>query len=340
MRKVWVRYRKDRKKYFVYWWDRNRQYSKSLPTKKLADHFAHLKYTQLNSDVFVGQIDVPFDYLVNEYLNTYDLRGLKPASKIEARLTLNHFRRTIGQVSSKYINQPLVDRFIRVRMDRVASRWTVNKDISNLRAFLRWAAKQHYIGPGIKLAKLPTAQIKVRPLTDKQVSALLKSAGGPGIPSSWPVRIVIALCLGLRKGDIESIRIEDLHLDQASVDTTSKKTNKKMLDRPIPTEIIPILAEYLKTRPKIGKLLADTNTHKRWKQIRESAGLPNLRFQDLRVTFSSRMQAVGVSLSVVQQLLEHASPETTRRHYTNVDDQLKTAVNKLPVAAWLSSWHE
>ena len=87
---------------------------------------------------------------------------------------------------------------------------------------------------------------------------------------------------------------------------------------------------------QVKLLAADSNTHKKWKTIRARAGLPDLRFHDLRCVFSSTLQAQGVQLSTVQELLEHSSPDLTKKHYTNVDALLRPGVERLPVGEWLT----
>ena len=70
-------------------------------------------------------------------------------------------------------------------------------------------------------------------------------------------------------------------------------------------------------------------------KIRRKAGLPDLKFHDLRKTFASLLAQRGVSTSVTQRLLEHSSPQLTNDVYTNVDPVLREAVSVLPVAEWL-----
>ena len=75
----------------------------------------------------------------------------------------------------------------------------------------------------------------------------------------------------------------------------------------------------------------DTFTHKQWKKVRERAGLPALRFHDLRKTFGSILAQKGIGVSVVQNLLEHADPRTTHEIYTDVDPVYRQAVALIPV---------
>ena len=96
------------------------------------------------------------------------------------------------------------------------------------------------------------------------------------------------------------------------------------------------LSNYVTTLP-YGQELLSTNRfpEKRWKRIRREAGLPDLKFHDLRKTFASLLAQCGVSTAVTQRLLEHSSPKLTNDVYTNVDPVLRQAINLLPVAEWL-----
>ena len=56
MKKVWVYKRKNIKGYWVGWYESGKRKAKALPSKELAEHYKHIKYTQLNFDVFTGQV--------------------------------------------------------------------------------------------------------------------------------------------------------------------------------------------------------------------------------------------------------------------------------------------
>jgi integrase len=109
-----------------------------------------------------------------------------------------------------------------------------------------------------------------------------------------------------------------------------------MAERPVPEQITTELSNYVVTLPDGQELLfADRFSPKKWEKIRCKAGLPELKFHDLRKTFASLLAQRGVSTAVTQRLLEHSSPQLTNDVYTNVDPVLRQAINLLPVAEWL-----
>lgn len=57
------------------WYESGKRKAKALPTETLAEHYRHIKYTQLNSDVFTGTVTV--DYLLENPADfRASLRGL------------------------------------------------------------------------------------------------------------------------------------------------------------------------------------------------------------------------------------------------------------------------
>jgi integrase len=151
------------------------------------------------------------------------------------------------------------------------------------------------------------------------------------------MRILLALGTGLRRGDIEALKISDIDFINSSLATKSQKTKKSMASRPLPLEIITELKVYVENLPKGQELLfTDRFKHRKWKEICRRVELPDLKFHDLRKTFASILAQRGVSTAVTQRLLEHSSPILTQKIYTNVDPVLRQSVNQLPVTQRLS----
>jgi len=148
-------------------------------------------------------------------------------------------------------------------------------------------------------------------------------------------RILLALGTGLRRGDIESLRISDIDFVNSNVTTRSKKTRKSMGSRPVPVQIMAELKNYISgLNPEQGKIFNDRFNQYRWDKIRHKVGLADLKFHDLRKTFGSILAQNGVSTAVTQKLLEHSSPDLTNKVYTNVDSVLRHA-DQIPAGDWL-----
>jgi integrase len=170
-------------------------------------------------------------------------------------------------------------------------------------------------------------------LNEVEIKNLLKAAAKyPAIK----MRILLALGTGLRRGDIDSLKINNIDFERNCIATKSKKTKKSMASRPVSAEIIAELSKYV-CRFDTGqeKLFITKFNHRIWRKVCKKAGLFDLKFHDLRRTFCSLLAQNGVSTAVTQRLLEHSSSTLTNKIYTNVDPVLRQSVNRLPIGQWL-----
>jgi len=173
----------------------------------------------------------------------------------------------------------------------------------------------------------------VKSLNDVEIKKLLTAAKQCPLTK---MRILLALGTGLRRGDIDSLKISAIDFEKNSISTTSRKTKKSMASRPVSAEIMTELSKYV-CNLDIGQenLFKTKFSHRKWRKICKKAGLADLKFHDLRRTFCSLLAQNGVSTAVTQRLLEHSSPHLTNKIYTNVDPVLRQSVNQLPVGQWL-----
>jgi hypothetical protein len=84
MRKPWVYKRKNIKGWWTGWYESGKRKTKALPSKSLAEHYRHMKYAQLNSDVFTSIVDFDWQQMVEEYRRFKQVEGLQGASIYEA----------------------------------------------------------------------------------------------------------------------------------------------------------------------------------------------------------------------------------------------------------------
>ncbi len=320
------------KGWWVGWYESGKRRAKALPTRELAEHYCQLKYSQLNSDVFTGIVTIGWKQIVEEYRESKKVQGVTEATLYEIALTLRHFERLIGKCSSKQIAQNSIDKFILERGSEI-KRTTLNKDIRNLRSFIIWCRENRYLNGVLKIKELKEAERPVKSLNDAQVKKLM-SVAEPY--KTIRMRILLALGTGLRRSDIESLRISDVDFEKNSITTSSRKTGKSMGSRPVSVSVMAELTKYV-SELGVGqeKLFTDNLSHKRWRKICKNAGLKDLKFHDLRKTFGSILAQNGISTAVTQKLLEHSTSHLTNKVYTNVDPVLRNAVEQLPIGDWL-----
>jgi site-specific recombinase XerD len=206
MRKVWVYKRRSVKGWWCGWYESGNRKAKALPSKKLAEHYKQIKYTQLNSDVFTGQVLADWNQMIAEYREAKKVQGVAEGTLYEIALSLRNFERLAGKCNSKQIAQSGIDKFILQRGTEV-SRPTLNKDIRNLKTFIIWCKKKRYVNNQIELKELKEEERPVKSLNDVEIKKLLKAM------ESYPSmknRVLLALATGLRRGDIDSLKISDI----------------------------------------------------------------------------------------------------------------------------------
>ncbi|MBN2455416.1 MAG: tyrosine-type recombinase/integrase, partial [Sedimentisphaerales bacterium] len=118
----------------------------------------------------------------------------------------------------------------------------MNKDIRNLKAFVNWCRENRYLNVNIKLKELKEEERPVRSLNNAQIRNLLEAT------ERYPlmkISILLALSTGLRRGDIDSLKIRDINFERNCIATMSRKTKKSMASRPVSAEIMVELSKYV-----------------------------------------------------------------------------------------------
>jgi|TARA_Y100000310_G_C20282261_1_gene623156 integrase len=84
-----------------------------------------------------------------------------------------------------------------------------------------------------------------------------------------------------------------------------------------------------------GKPLTSFHVSRRFRKLLRLAGLPAMRYHDLRHGAASLMAAQGVPARVAMEILGHAQISTTLNIYTHIAPELqKDAAERLSSALW------
>lgn len=356
MKKVRKFTRKDRKGYWVSWYENGRRITKQLNTKAEQTIFANLIYQRINSDVYT-LIDLPWRQLKEEYLQTYDVRGLAATSKYEASKFLRHFGDDMIPTSGKSIDQNMVDKFVLRRRQKVKSPYSVNSSISRLRAFLAWMKKRGYHRGGIDLQLVPVPELIRKKISDDDIRRIITLAES----DAWRVRLLISLFTGWRKDDIDSLALDAVDLDKLTISVVQQKTRKAAV-KPIPDAAAALLTKYIKSLPGGDvRLFGDINVRRAWDRLRVAGGFfeidPNtpvtstgqrkptpkkiwkITRQDLRRTYATAIEMSGPMYNATDAL-QHSSQSVTAQHYLDRAAIERWQVNQLPVKLWLKPWEK
>lgn len=147
----------------------------------------------------------------------------------------------------------------------------------------------------------------------------------------------VALWTGARKGNVTSMRWEELSMQRAEWTIPgSKHKNGKPVTIHLPIPALAILqrrqqtagdSAYVFPGRRRGKPLFDV--YKPWKALLAASGLKNLRPHDLRRTMGSWETATGASMQVIGKSLGHKAGSQATAIYARMNiDPVKAAVNK------------
>jgi integrase len=170
----------------------------------------------------------------------------------------------------------------------------------------------------------PAARVKLFPRDSRErfvqddelprLFAALKTEPNPDLVDF----VKLALWTGARKGDIFSMRWQDVYLDDNKWDVPDPKSDPYTVA--LTPEAIRVLGARRKNRladdpwvfPSHGKTGHLTDLKGRWKQLLERAGIADLHLHDLRRTLGSWQAGLGTSELIIGKSLGHKSTAATK----------------------------
>lgn len=114
--------------------------------------------------------------------------------------------------------------------------------------------------------------------------------------------VLLAVTTGLRRGDIETIRIGDVHFDRSTISTQNRKAGKSMPERPIPEAIMTELANHVAgLADGQERLFADRFSQKRWDRVREK----------VKVLYARRLMTMRLRIETAETIVRTAEDTST-----------------------------
>jgi integrase len=210
---------------------------------------------------------------------------------------------------------------------------TVHRELSLLRRVFNVAVRNGWMirNPfemGDPLIKPGDEKPRERILTREEEERLLVACTGPR--SHLRPIIICALDTGMRQGEIFKLQWRDVDLDSGLITVRAFNT-KTMRERQVamtPRLTRELLNLFEQSLPEPKSLVFGiTGTVKTsFDKARKAAGIPDVRFHDLRHTAASRLVQSHIPLSEVGRVLGHTQPQTTYRYVNaNVDTARRAA---------------
>jgi len=275
---------------------------------------------------------------------------------------LDWWERLTGDPPVSSINTPIVRAFGEQLISAGLAVPTANKHLRALRHCLKIAEETELLRRRVVVRLFREPEPMPRIATLEELSAIYWSCasatwprdvgGEPVNPGNyWRATVVLLYNVGLRRRELVSIRWGAIDWDRQALLVSSPKTKKHRV-KPLHPVVIEHLEairgkrEYVfgqagERNPSAGgsrKVDAGRKTrYEQWDRIQQHAGLaaPYLDFHELRKTCGTRFfeQSPGAA----QEMLGHASVETTRRSYAQLSPHTREVAEQLrqPVAFYI-----
>lgn len=286
---------------------------------------------------------------LNDWLKTAE-GSVRPSTLKSYRTwVLVHLIPSLGNIKLRRLSPEQVQRFYRQKLDEGLSPTSVSHIHAVLHKALeqgvRWRAIPLNITDLVDKPKVMVREMKV--LSPDQAKALLVTAEGDRFEALY----VLALATGMRQGELLGLRWDDIDLEdrriqvQANLQRTkeglvliSPKTSRSRRRVALGEVVIAALrrhqarqgAERLAAGSAwddrnlvfcntLGRPVEATNLLRRaLKPLLNRAGLPPIRFHDLRHTAATLLLSKGVHPKVVSDMLGHSQIGITLNTYSHV----------------------
>lgn len=177
----------------------------------------------------------------------------------------------------------------------------------------------------------------MKTLNTEQLQSFLREAKESGVYEMY----YIELATGLRRGELLGLKWEDIDLEQGVIHVRRQmaRINGEIVEAPLKTknsyrtvsigaDAVGILmqqkekshSEYVFSSPAGGPISPDSVLHMLHRVLKR-AGLPKVRFHDLRHTFATLALQNGVDVKTVSGMLGHYSAGFTLDTYAHVTTQ-------------------
>ncbi len=314
-------------------------------------------------------VTVPQSMKLSRFLKDSQSRSrgqVRESTLVEQKTAMKHLIKAIGDIDYLKVEHQHGERFVQACLERGNSPATVSKKISGVKRVFQLAVERGQLekNPFQYVPRPKVPRRKVHVYTDEECDRLVRSAKeffyhsnwAPCV--SWDLLIVVALCTGMRRGELLNTTWWNINFDGQTIDVSPKKDTEqtwewhiKNTDRrtlPLTEELILLLAKHQEKQPESypyvfvspkrydciqqnrqqgkwtvrhGKYPVN-NFNRQFNAIWAHANIDQGEFHDLRRTCLTRWLTNGLSEYDVMNLAGHAEFETTRRFYLAVREDL------------------
>ena len=343
---------KGETKYRVRYRHAGKQKSKTFPTLKMAKEYkTNIEHTKLTGS-YVNPNSITISELLDRwiaYKKEVVRDGVKGTIKSSTIVTYGYDAKSIKE----YLGDALIQELTAADIEEMYSSYSKKYSLSRVSGMhrvmgmsMRYARKARLIlsNPMDLVDAVPQGEAKVKELAYTDIPLYLEC-----VKDSWVyLPVVLALFLGMRRGEIAALRWSEVNFEQGYilvkateglVDKQIVRTlpkNNKVRIVPLPQSIATLLIihkeqtskfapEYVVIQPN-GKRPKPNSISQSFMLRQEQANLEKVTFHSLKHTASTLMEYFKVDRKVASAILAHRSVEFTDKVYRYVfDEQMEDA---------------
>lgn len=285
---------------------------------------------------------------LEQWLEEVQKPTLRISTYVKYRKLLKHILPVLGNVHVQKLTPQQVQKLYTSKLKTLSPKMVVgihgvlHKALDNA---VKWGLVSRNVCDAVSPPRVPKTEKQV--LTKEQAHKLLEHVKKHRLEAI----LTVALTTGMRRGEILALRWKDINLEEGSVQVkrtvdyiphygyveTEPKTAKGRRKIMLPSFVISILKEHrlqqIEERNKVGvgwveKDLVFCGLHgdyfnpayllRMFKKVLVDAGLPHMRFHDLRHSAATILLEMKVHPKVVQEVLGHSTITMTLDTYSHV----------------------
>ena len=305
-------------KYYALWQDEGKTRQKSLRTGDSQE--AKKRFNSFKRDLISGRIKpissgirIRFFDFVDEFLKT--IASDPDISTDTERLytdALHKAKDLWGDLPLSHITTRHMERYISSLSAGGLKPATINKNLRHLKSAIRKGRRWYQIPGNLDFPSQIKERNSARFLTRPQLITLLNHIDD----QEFADFCLLSAYSGMRSGELLRLTHADLDNPRGFVRIDAARKNAREIRIPINRHMRPLLNHAVSRSrhdhrgPLFGFRDVSDISH-RFKHAARASGLPEARFHDLRHTFGSHMAMAGVDLRTIQDLMGHATIQST-----------------------------
>ncbi|MEY2963700.1 MAG: hypothetical protein RL754_961 [Bacteroidota bacterium] len=239
-----------------------------------------------------------------------------------------------------------VKRFIIVRSKQGSTARSINRNLSALRSFYKWAQREYLIeqNPTIGVRSMKMAKKVMMSVPEEDLLQLIKD-GDDQFDAEFEGRrdrlmLVLLYGLGLRRAELVQLRESDFDWNRKIVRILGKRNKEREI--PIPVILEEYVSEYLIARAELPEIHSPELllTQKGKKLYPELVNIRVLSYLNttttvvnknphaLRHSYATHLLNAGVDINTVKELLGHESLSSTQVYTTSTFEELVKVYNQ------------